>query len=775
MSDEERGGAEEPTWIDLDAPDTSTPPASPGSRRVWVLSAVAVIAVISVAAAVVLWPDGGADEEVSLGESGPAAPSLVALTLGGKLVQIDPATGEERNLGDLQTDLARRSVISLSPDGTTAYLGPRTGSDVEDPTILAYELPTSTGGEVVASGFHPSVSPDGRFLAYIPPIVRANQSPSVVVLGLDDGTSTEILVEEGTPNQPVSIDALAWTTDSSAIYLGFSGDQVHGGQVSPVTGDEPPVGWTAPGPAQPRPAAYLDDRTLVSVDPDGVDLGRVVAFDPAPDWDDLPPPTDRVPPEPAPPETVTSAPGSSAPYATVTPAPPGVPSLDEARELFTVDGTITTLAALPDGRALAATVTSPDGPDRPRLVRWSEDEGVVEVADEITAVTWGPPLEVEREPEPDGATTTTGPPGEPPGGPAIVAITLEGDLVALDPESGNQTRIIAPAVVDLDANGRDFGGGRELDLTVSPDGQTVYFVDEGRAQDGWIIEAVDVATGERRDITRGVSPSISPDGGTLAYADEYGIEPATIKLLDLATGEVEEVVIPEDLWEVATPALQQGLIWHPDGERLYFQLEFEASGGAVIDVGEPDAVEQVWISEELGDGLLSAPAGDQLLLAHGLVPTTGVDIVSQVVTLGWNGGERISPGQLVDPDGSSELVSDDPVFEIDGEIVDLSASSTGATVVAVVRGEKNEWELLRWRRGDGVVRLAGNIAVATWVDRLAPPADDRPATTDAPSPSTTFPPTTVPPSTTLALDAPLPPAPPEPPPPPTTTATTTGP
>jgi hypothetical protein len=89
------------------------------------------------------------------------------------------------------------------------------------------------------------------------------------------------------------------------------------------------------------------------------------------------------------------------PGPTTTVAPDAL-ALEVPTELFRVDGTVVDLAAPFTGERLAAVVEPSDG-SAPRLVVWTEDGGVVDVADGVTAVAWGP----ASAPPPDDATTTS--------------------------------------------------------------------------------------------------------------------------------------------------------------------------------------------------------------------------------------------------------------------------------------------------------------------------------------------------------------------------------
>src|ERR1022692_4627484 len=82
-------------------------------------------------------------------------------------------------------------------------------------------------------------------------------------------------------------------------------------------------------------------------------------------------------------------------------------------------------------------------------------------------------------------------------GPGIVAVTTAGALVKLDPANGS---IIATLV----------SGGVGDEVSVSPDGSTVYFAQRSGCKSE--IESVSSSGGNPASIAPGDLPAISPDG-----------------------------------------------------------------------------------------------------------------------------------------------------------------------------------------------------------------------------------------------------------------------
>jgi WD40-like Beta Propeller Repeat len=99
--------------------------------------------------------------------------------------------------------------------------------------------------------------------------------------------------------------------------------------------------------------------------------------------------------------------------------------------------------------------------------------------------------------------------------PGIVAVTKAGALVRIDPSTGD---VIATLVQ---------GGVLGDEISVSPDGSTVYFAQQSGECDK-NIESVSINGGSPTPIAAGQLPAISPDGTKLAYAIEPGLTQACI-------------------------------------------------------------------------------------------------------------------------------------------------------------------------------------------------------------------------------------------------------
>jgi hypothetical protein len=86
-------------------------------------------------------------------------------------------------------------------------------------------------------------------------------------------------------------------------------------------------------------------------------------------------------------------------------------------------------------------------------------------------------------------------------------VTTSGNLVRIDPSTGAVTQTLVQ------------GGVLGDEVSVSPDGSTVYFAEQSGACDK-TIESVSINGGTPTPIAAGDLPAVSPDGTKLAYAVE---------------------------------------------------------------------------------------------------------------------------------------------------------------------------------------------------------------------------------------------------------------
>jgi hypothetical protein len=161
------------------------------------------------------------------------------------------------------------------------------------------------------------------------------------------------------------------------------------------------------------------------------------------------------------------------------------------------------------------------------------------------------------------STPTSSPSG---GEPGIVAVTTTGALVRVDSSSGSATQTLVPSGVLGD------------DISVSPDGSTVYFaVGQGcKAQ----VESIPASGGSPTVIGQGESPAISPDGSKLAFAIEpsltQGCVPSNPNLAPLYklvirtvnSGAEQVLPLPPQVQQGGLPSPISHLSWAADSTRL---------------------------------------------------------------------------------------------------------------------------------------------------------------------------------------------------------------
>lgn len=151
------------------------------------------------------------------------------------------------------------------------------------------------------------------------------------------------------------------------------------------------------------------------------------------------------------------------------------------------------------------------------------------------------------------------------GKPGIVAVTTNGALVRLD-SSGSADQTLVP------------GGVLGDEITVSPDGSTVYFaVGQGcKAQ----VESVPIGGGTPTVIAQGEDPAISPDGSKLAFTVEPSLTqncvPANANLgalyklviKTLSSGAEQVLPLPPQVAKSGLPQPISHLSWAADNTRL---------------------------------------------------------------------------------------------------------------------------------------------------------------------------------------------------------------
>jgi hypothetical protein len=179
-----------------------------------------------------------------------------------------------------------------------------------------------------------------------------------------------------------------------------------------------------------------------------------------------------------------------------------------------------------------------------------------------------PTVTVTAPVSPAGATSpapsaSSASPTAPPG---VVAVTSAGALVVLGP-TGNIARTLVS------------GGVMGDEISVSPNGQTVYFAIRQAACD-MTIESVSINGGTATPIAAGELPAVSPDGTELAYAQEPlevedCIPPASkyasdfkLVIRNLSTGSQRVIPQPPEVIKSGLPEPISHLSWSASGQQL---------------------------------------------------------------------------------------------------------------------------------------------------------------------------------------------------------------
>ena len=205
-----------------------------------------------------------------------AATTIVAVTVDGRLVVLDAATGAElrelANLGDPRGGGAEGpgpnhvTTVGVSPDGSTAYYD----SCCEPAAGLVSVIPTdgSREPESINPGLGPAVSPDGRFLAY-------TAINAVVVRDLATGQE-QVFTDPAYDESPL-FGELTWSWDGTKLYYAWmrqgAGTTAALVELTVTPGATPRVLAEVPGAAMTNPLAWDDGRTvsvlLRPLQPDG--------------------------------------------------------------------------------------------------------------------------------------------------------------------------------------------------------------------------------------------------------------------------------------------------------------------------------------------------------------------------------------------------------------------------------------------------------------------------------------------------------------------------
>jgi hypothetical protein len=188
----------------------------PRRPRPWLITAGAFLLVIASVAAVYAFMRDGSDSRAPI--ASPRAPSrIVAVTNDGRVVVIDPADGHE--IRQLAVDAQPQGGVAVSVDGRMIYYARLSGAvcnaftgDSFSVTDLAVISVRGGAPKILATyARSPSVSPDGRLLAYVrAPCGTAGTAAVVRGPGHDKGSDWGT----GWPSPGDPLDRVSWAPDS---------------------------------------------------------------------------------------------------------------------------------------------------------------------------------------------------------------------------------------------------------------------------------------------------------------------------------------------------------------------------------------------------------------------------------------------------------------------------------------------------------------------------------------------------------------------------------
>jgi hypothetical protein len=544
--------------------------------------------VLAAAAAVLLFFVMGGEgseqsEELEVGD--PTAEenqqSIIAITADDKLVEIVPG-GETREIFDLSglwgrpgarpggpsianPDLMRRPAVL--PDGSVLVSRQGSAGSVDcqpdggplDPAgaeaaqdwngVQLWRIFTDGRTETFYGSFAPSVSPDGTEVATVQPdLCNGGFLVNIVTV---DGSVPTLEIDSGRTPTSVAPAALVWEDDDRLSVVYREGDSLTRVLFDAGSLEELDRGSVA----QPGPTS--------AVGPAG-DGGQIVAHTVASSQLHV----DLLALGGDPQELFTIAPRDNTTWYTPL-------SVDASAS----NGDVLLTAAIVHPRMPADPYAGPlflwEGGGEPRVI-----------AEDIVDAAWARPLS-ERpstaEPSTPETTISVTGLGVEPTHPPMAIITFN-NTIYIRESASNQTPILELGLgVDpyVGADGvAEFAVASELDAVYVPT------ADAEGGECGGDLRRYEVQPGALGDSHESISPraanpSLSPDGRMLAYVEFGGFAPVdcpqTLVVRDLETGDERRWEGDAEVGgeEIIPPRQVQGLVWAPDSQALYFQLEPE--------------------------------------------------------------------------------------------------------------------------------------------------------------------------------------------------------
>lgn len=293
------------------------------------------------------------------------------------------------------------------------------------------------------------------------------------------------------------------------------------------------------------------------------------------------------------------------------------------------------------------------------------------------------------EPSPTPSLSPSPTPVPPPAALPLVAVTVAGEVVTLDPATGERLATIWTGIGVEDV-------GR-VDVTTDRARSVVYVGHRSAAGENEILR-IPVDGGEPEVLGRGWSPLLSPDETFLVAA---AVDPATdasaLAVVDLASGGVRYLPQPDDY----TGRWLRPYSWSPDGTTLYLAVGVEESSGLRTLPVDATSLDQAGLiaSSEGEEWEHTVPLGPDLLA----VAVRGEGSQPATERFGLRLVDRASGAPVDEIEGMRGRWTYDLVATSDGGLVVLAGSWSAPTPELVLDG------LYRWDGAEGLVLLSEGI------------------------------------------------------------------